>query len=261
MEKPLVSVLMPVYNGEKFLDEAIKSILNQTFKDFELLIVNDASKDESLNIIKSYKDKRIKVIDNKKNLGFIGALNVGLKHIKSKYVACFNQDDISHNERLKIEFEYLEKNTHIFLVGSSAIYINEKGEEISKFRKYDNYKMLAWRLKKSNGIIYPSIMFRNKNVFFDDYYEYNLYYRLLKRGENLTNIPQFLVKYRVHEGAMSSYDRENQRRLMQDVLEKFKDLKANTTLFEKGGYSIKLLFHHLRTMKEKGRPLSGKEKQ
>ncbi|MBU2612466.1 MAG: glycosyltransferase [Nanoarchaeota archaeon] len=253
MKKPIISVLMPVYNGEKYLKESIESILNQTFKDFELVIVNDGSTDGSLKIMKSYqkKDKRIKIINTRNNLGVIGALNTGLKKIKTKYVASFNQDDISHPKRLEIEFDYLEKNPHIFLVGSSAVYIDEQGKEIRRFRKYDDYKLLAWRLRKSCSIVYPSIMFRNKGVVFDDHYEYNLYYKLLKRGENLTNLPQFLVKYRVHNNAMSTYDKKNQDLLFEEVVEKFNGLKNEINFLQKIYFSLKVLFHHIKTIKEK----------
>jgi len=249
---PELSVILPVYNGEKFLDEAIKSTLNQTFKNFELIIINDCSTDNSLKIIKSYKDKRIKIINNKKNGGFINSLNTGLSVAKGKYIACSNQDDISFPRRFEIEFDYLEKNPHIFLVGSSAIYINEAGDEIRRFRKYDNYKMLAWRLRKSCGIIHPSTMFRNKNVSFDNHFEYHLYYNLLKRGENLTNIPLFLIKFRVHKGSMSIYDKKNQIFLRDEVIEEFKELRDNTSFFNKIYFSIVLFFHYIRTMNEKG---------
>ncbi len=260
MEKTTLSILMPVYNGEKFLNEAINSILNQTLKDFNFVIVNDASKDNSLKLIKEYTDKRIKLIKNKRNLGFIGSLNEGLKHIKTKYIACMNQDDISHPKRLEKEFNFLEKHPKIFLVGTSAIYIDENGKEICKFRKYNCSKMLAWRLRKSNGIIYPSIMFRNKDISFDRLHEYGFYYRLLKRGENLTNLPEFLIKYRVHSKAISSYDKENQSYLMQEVVEKFKDIRYNLGLLRKIYFSIKLIFHHLKTMKEKKVSIFGKKK-
>jgi len=153
--KPMISVILPVYKGERFLDETLKSILNQTFKNFELIIINDASPDSSLKIIKNYKDKRIKLINNIKNKGFSGSINTGLKKAKGKYAAICTQDDISHPKRLEIELSYLENHPNIFLIGTSAVFIDENGKEISKFRKYDNYKMLAWRLRKSNGIIFP----------------------------------------------------------------------------------------------------------
>ena len=248
---PKVSVILSIYNGEKFLEESTDSILNQTFKDFEIIIINDGSQDESLKIIRKYKDKRIILINNKKNLGFAKSFDKGLKIAKGKYIAICTQDDISHPKRLEIELNYLEKNNHIFLVGTSAIYIDEKGKEIRRFRKYDDYKILAWRLRKSCGIIFPSIMFRNKDVSFDGHYEYNLYRKLIKRGENLTNIPNFLIKYRVHPNAESATTKEKQEKLRDEVIEKFKEIKDPTTFSDKIRYSIKLLLHYIRTISEK----------
>ena len=202
---PKISVIMPVYNGGKFIEESIRSILNQTFKDFEFIIINDGSTDNTSNIIKKFQktDKRIILLNNKKNMGSADSFNFGIKKSKGEYIACFCADDISHPKRLEVEFNYLKKNSPIFLVGTSGVYINEEGKEIRRFRKYDNYKLLAWRLRKSCSIIFPSIMFRNGGkVFFNKEFvptdDYNMYFELIKDGKNLTNLPPFLVKVRVH---------------------------------------------------------------
>jgi len=248
---PLISLVLPIYNGERFLKESLESILNQTFKKFELIVVDDGSTDNSIELVKSYNDSRIRVIKNKRNLGSVAAINIALKNSKGKYIAVCTQDDISHPKRFEIEFNYLEKHPQIFLVGSSAIYINEGGKEIRRFRKYNHPKILAWRLRKSNGIIFPSIMFRNKDVIFNNHYEYHFYYRLLKRGEMLTNIPNFLVKYRVHSNAESVFDKERQDKLSKEVIEEFKTLRDPTNIIEKADYSFRLILHYLRTFKEK----------
>ena len=255
---PRISVVLPVYNGEKYLNESVQSILNQTLKDFEFIIINDSSTDNTLKIIKNYKkrDKRIILINNKINKGASESLNLGLEKANGKYIACFCADDISHPKRLSIESNYLEKNPSIFLVGSSGIYIDENGKEIRRFRKYDNYRMLAWRLRKSCSIIFPSIMFRNeKIVFFNKYFgpanDYNLYFELLKKRKNLTNLPNFLVKIRVHRNSMSIYANKEQENSMNMILEKFKKLKENVGFFEKIYYSLLLLFHYVKTINEK----------
>ncbi len=255
---PKISVILPVYNGEKYLDESIQSILNQTFQDFEFIIINDCSKDNSLKIIKKYKkqNKRIILINNKKNLGGSASFNLGFKNAKGKYIACFCADDISHPKRLEVEYNYLEKNTDIFLIGTSGIYINENGGEIRRFRKYNNYILLAWRLRKSCGILFPSIMFRNEKIAFLDKNfgpanDYNLYFELLKKGKNLTNLPNFLIKIRVHEGSMSVYDNKKQTDSRDEVIKKFSKLKDNTSLITKIYYSLFLFFHYIKTSKEK----------
>lgn len=256
MKKPAISVIMPVYNGERFVEESLNSILNQTFKDFEFIIVNDGSKDDTLKILKKYKDKRIRLINNKKNLGFAASLNVGLKLSRGKYIATCNSDDISHPKRIGVEFNYLEKHQDIFLVGTSAVFIDEAGKEIRRFRKYDNYKLLAWRLRKSCSIIYPSIMFRNeKGLFFDKKYggaiDYNFYYTLLLNGKRLTNLPYFLVKYRIHPGNMTIYNHKKQGELAKKVVENFKKLPEDIGNLRKAYYLSKIFFHYLKTIREK----------
>lgn len=253
---PKVSIVMPVYNGEKFLEETMKSILNQTFKDFEYVIINDGSKDNTLKIIKKHKDKRIRLINNKKNQGFANSLNIGLKAAKGKYIASSNSDDLSHPKRIETQFNYLESHPNIFLIGTSAIFINEKGREINRFRKYDDYRMLAWRLRRACSIAYPSIMFRNEGeLSFEKHFggatDYHFYFKLLKRGKNLTNIPQFLIKYRVHANNMTIYNRKQQERLRDEVIVKFRKLDNRAGFFRSIYYSIKLFIHYIKTMKEK----------
>ena len=121
----MITVLMSVYNGEEYLRIAIDGILNQTYNDFEFIIINDGSTDQSRNIICSYTDKRIKLIDNDKNNGLIYSLNKGIENASGKYIARMDADDISLPTRLQKQFDYLESNKHFALVGSSAILIDE----------------------------------------------------------------------------------------------------------------------------------------
>ncbi|HKQ33129.1 MAG TPA: glycosyltransferase family A protein, partial [Thermodesulfobacteriota bacterium] len=115
---PKVTVLMTVYNGEKFLNEAIDGILNQTFRDFEFLIINDGSTDGSREIIKSYKDPRINLVDNESNIGLTASLNRGLSLAGGEYIARQDADDISLPERLEKQISILERNPDIALLGS-----------------------------------------------------------------------------------------------------------------------------------------------
>lgn len=257
-KNPKISVIMPVYNSEKFLDESISSILNQSFKDFELIIINDKSTDFSLKIIKKYmrKDKRIKLVNNEKNLGTVRSRNIGLKNAEGKYVAILDSDDISNSERLRLQYSYLEKNPHIFLVGSSAVYINEQGEELCRFRKYNNYKILRWRLPKSCSIVHSSIMFRNeKNNFYNEDFksahDYNFYLDLLANGKNITNLPVFLVKHRFYTGSAHSSNSKRQEFFRDKTRESHKNIRSQLNIFEKFFYSFKLLLFYLNTKKEK----------
>ena len=126
MKNPKISVLMPVYNAERFLQEAIDSILNQTFKDFEFLIINDASTDNSKKIILSYDDKRIRYFENKKNLALPTTLNKGLRLAKANYIARMDADDVSLPNRLEEQLFIIEKDDNVGLVTSWIAMIDEK---------------------------------------------------------------------------------------------------------------------------------------
>ena len=194
---------MPVYNSKKFLDESIKSILNQTFKDFEFIIINDCSTDKSLEIIKEYqnKDKRIKVINNKKNIGGPPSRNKGIKEAKGKYIAIMDSDDISLPKRLEKQYNYLEKNKDIFLLGTGSINISESGKKQTSFLPPKEYIKIKKILPYRNCLVHPSIMFRNngkiryreKFVYSEDY---DLYLILLSEDKKIENIREKLIKYR-----------------------------------------------------------------
>ncbi|MCP8319033.1 MAG: glycosyltransferase, partial [Candidatus Methylarchaceae archaeon HK01B] len=135
MKSPKITILMSVYNGEKYLREAIDSILNQTFKDFEFLIINDGSTDRTVEILRSYHDSRIKIITNEKNMGLTKSLNKGLKIARSEYVARMDADDISYPRRLEVQYEYMKKNPDVGIVGSWNDVIDDKGNTID-YRKH-----------------------------------------------------------------------------------------------------------------------------
>ena len=112
---PKISVLMPVYNDEKYILEAIESILNQTYINFEFIIINDGSSDNSLKIIQSFNDNRIKIINNDKNRGIAYSLNKGLDIAKCKYIARIDANDVAHPTRLAVQKEYLDQKNEVDL--------------------------------------------------------------------------------------------------------------------------------------------------
>jgi glycosyltransferase involved in cell wall biosynthesis len=129
---PVVSVIMPTWNGEQFLRPAIDSILNQTFTDFELIVINDGSTDSTPRILAEYKDERLVVLTNEHNLGIAGATNRGLAVARGEYVALQDHDDTSLPQRLQTQVEYLDSHPEIALVGSDAILINDDGAPYNK---------------------------------------------------------------------------------------------------------------------------------
>ncbi|MFH1503095.1 MAG: glycosyltransferase [Candidatus Diapherotrites archaeon] len=207
-KNPKISVILPVYNAKKFLEETITSILNQSFEDFEFIIINDESKDKSLEIIKKYskKDKRIILLNNKKNLGCVNTRNRGLKMARGEYIAVMDSDDVSLRDRFKIQADYLDKHPEIFLIGGSAIIIDEEGNRLGVFLKYDNPSKTVRKLEKTNCILHPSVMYRNTKEFFyrekfsiSDDYDFIL--NVLSARKKITNLPEFLIKYRVNQNS------------------------------------------------------------
>jgi len=210
MGKPKVSVITAVYNGEKYLAETIESILNQTFQNFEYIIINDGSKDSSLKIITELmkKDKRIVLINNKKNIGSALSRNLGLKKAQGKYIAILDHDDISLPERLEKEYNFLEKNHDIFLVGSGAINIDKNGKKISRDKPINNLQKIINILPTKCVFHHPSVMYRNnENLFYRDKIlyadDYDFYLRLLTDNKKLININELLIHYRIHEKGSS----------------------------------------------------------
>ena len=123
------TVLMPVYNAEKYVAEAIDSILNQTFNDFEFLIINDGSTDNSLDIIKSYDDPRITIINNETNLGLSHTLNKGIELARGEYIIRMDADDISLSIRLEKQIEFMDSNQHIGICGSWIQTFDKSGNQ------------------------------------------------------------------------------------------------------------------------------------
>ncbi|WP_175620156.1 glycosyltransferase family 2 protein [Chryseobacterium schmidteae] len=208
LKAPLISVVMPVYNGEKYLREAIDSILNQTFKYFELLLINDASTDNSEKIINSYNDSRIIYIKNEQNLGLIKTLNKGLDLAKGEFVARMDQDDISHSERFEKQLIIFKKNPEIGVCGTWFTLFRENHEDkIIEHPEYNDSIKIG--LLTSCFIGHPTVMMRKKaieNYRYDVNYQaaedFELWTRLV-RVTKFYNIQESLLKYRFHSSNIS----------------------------------------------------------
>jgi glycosyltransferase involved in cell wall biosynthesis len=234
MKKPKVSVIMAAYNMEKYLAEAIESMLSQTFKDFELIIVNDKSTDSTHNIISRYaeKDSRIKAIDNKDNIGFTRSLNVGLKVAKGKYAAILDADDASLPDRLKTEFEYMEKHKKVFLVGGSINYMDGDSKLLNKDVPISGFERIKERLKERNCFWHSTIMFRNTGKItyrekFKYSQDYDLYTRIITMGKIIENLPHVLTNYRIH-GTSTSYARRTIQSMFVSKISEFYKQRLET---------------------------------
>ncbi len=215
---PSVTVLLCVFNGEEFLRQCIDSILSQTFKNFELLIVNDGSIDNSLNIIQSYTDRRIRIINNPTNIGLTASLNLGIQSCMSEYVARIDADDICSMDRLEKQFLFLKKNPNTAACGSYALVINSQGDITGKLEPPCEFDVIKTRFLFSNILVHSSVMFRKSYVAecngYDDSFkkaqDYKLWSNLIILNYEIRNIPEYLIKYRSHKASISNSFSESQ---------------------------------------------------
>lgn len=157
---PLISVVMPVYNGEKYLSKAIESIITQTFTCFEFIIINDGSTDNSEKIILSFKDERIRY-KKQENKGIGLSLHYGCSLVRGKYIARMDADDISNENRLQIQYDFLEKHSEVVLLSSAVRFIDEDGHTFGRSFPYTEDKLLKRLLKdRGSAIAHPSVMMR-----------------------------------------------------------------------------------------------------
>jgi len=208
-KNPKVTVLMPVYNGERYLHEAIESVLMQTFTDFEFLIIDDASTDRSVEIIKSYNDPRIRLVHNEKNLKLISTLNKGIDLADGKYIARMDCDDISLPQRLAKQVAFLEVHSSCAVVATKIVQIDTNGGTIGFWkgdRKATTSTEICNRLPLICCVSHPSAMIRKSIISKYRYNprqryaeDYDLWLRLCSDGHEIAKIDEFLLKYRVHQ--------------------------------------------------------------
>ena len=212
--KPIVTVLMTVYNGKNYLNEAIESVLCQTLTNYEFLIVDDASTDNSIEIINSYNDSRIKLLINKKNIGQTVSLNKGLAIAQGKYIARFDQDDVCLPGRLEEQVAFFKKNPSVSIVCSREYSIDKQGKRIGVWKRdLNNYgSFLGYIILGLNPIWTPSVMF-TKSVFlhlggFDVAYgpasDFEFWSRIALKRLDAKVVPEFHLLRRIHDQSQSN---------------------------------------------------------
>jgi glycosyltransferase involved in cell wall biosynthesis len=212
VKPPLISILLPVYNGEKYIHEAISSILMQTFEDWELIIINDGSNDESEPVILSFEDKRIRYY-NHKNMGLARTLNKGISLARGKYIARQDQDDISLPTRLGKQVSFFEANPHSVLLGTRAN-ILEEDKRTARMQLHPlSDAEIKLGLLFDNFFVHSSVMI-NKDLLLKvgGYSEdpsrqppedYELWSRIMRLGHQLANLSEPLLLYREVHSSMS----------------------------------------------------------
>lgn len=218
-KKTKISVLMSAYNSEKYIAEAIESILNQTFKDFEFIIINDGSTDKTPKIIEKYakSDKRIKFIDNEKNAGIVAALNQGLNFCRGEYIARMDSDDISLPTRFAKQVKYMDQHPEC---GACSTWAEKFGPNITKDRiltYMPTVKLLDF-LIYGDKVLNPGSMVR-RSVLVDNNIKYNPAYKYAEdyafwaevcKYAEIHNLQEVLLKYRWHDGNVSVTHRKTQ---------------------------------------------------
>jgi glycosyltransferase involved in cell wall biosynthesis len=212
---PEISVLMSVYNGERFLRQAIESVLTQSFSDFEFIIVNDASTDSTLEILKEYQaaDQRIRLLSNTENLGLSKSLNRGLELATGEFIARMDADDVCRPERFATQLSWLKSKPEILVLGSNIQKIDENGTPLSIGSPPYSQAELRWNSFFGGNFVvcHPSVMMRHK-VFdrFGGYAEIptsqdlELWGRMMEmRPYPIANLESVLLDYRIHRSSIS----------------------------------------------------------
>ena len=216
---PKVTVITTTYNGARFLATTIESILNQSFEDFEYVIVDDASTDASQEIINSYQkeDHRILSITNPTNLGPPGALNKALDFARGEYIAILDHDDLALPERLERQVAFLDANPQIGVLGCQMRFIDEEGEDIGDFRFSTNPIEAHWLLLFGVSLLHSTFLYRHSLIYkaggYSEQHDYMCDYELLVRMAEhcqITNLSDVLVYYRSSPSQISARFRKPQ---------------------------------------------------
>ena len=209
---PFISVLLSAFNAEKFLKESLESILNQTYTNFELIIINDGSSDRTQGIIDAYSDPRIKCILHTQNRGLIQSLNEGILCAKGAYIVRMDADDIAFLNRIQVQVHFMESNPQIAAVGSHAIFFEKNTEFPIENWALDQETNTILKIKKAliweNCLIHPSMCLRAniaKDLLYDpnqkNYEDYDLWLRLADNPSiQFSNLTQVCLGYRAISG-------------------------------------------------------------
>lgn len=203
---PQVSVLMSVFNGAEFLEEAINSILRQTFSDFEFLIIDDGSTDSSREVISSFVDRRIRLVCNNKNIGLAASLNKGIALARGIYIARMDSDDISHSHRLAAQVDFMDRHSDVGVCGTWVTTFGD-GENL-EWRYAVKSEDIKCSLLFESPFAHPSVMLRrsiliDNGIYYDESLQVAQDYDLWTKLSEVTifaNLPSFLYYYRRHQG-------------------------------------------------------------
>ena len=226
MSDPKLTVLMPVYNAASFLREAIESILQQTFRDFEFLIIDDGSTDESIAIIKSYNDPRIRFIQNENNAGIAATLNRGIELASCELIARMDADDISYPVRLQKQYDYMMRDPACALLSTWCRVVTAERKHV-RLERYTS-RFFYYNLTFECWIYHPTVMFRKTAVkevgmYSKPYSEdYDLFWKLAQKFP-IANLSETLLDYRLSPTSLNTvlrkkeYDIANRENVLRNI--------------------------------------------
>lgn len=252
MSNVKVSWVLPVYNAEKFLSKTIESVISQTFSNWELIVIDDGSTDNSLNIIKSFDDDRIKII-SRENKGLSETLNEGVSLSQGNYIARIDADDINEPNRLFEQVSFLDSHLDYVLVASNVSFIDENDKIFNYSTLPSCHNKIKEKLNIDNCIFHPSVLMRRDALLnvggYDNkvgcYWEdYQLWLKLINEGRFYI-LPRFLLKYRVHDKSISKNTPEY---IASDIID-FKVKNGNIGFDSKIVKFIKMKLSKLKSIK------------
>jgi glycosyltransferase involved in cell wall biosynthesis len=225
MSIPKVSVIMPVYNGARYVRNAVDSILNQTYENFEMIVVDDASEDGTNEILSSYRDERLRLFCNNNNLGLAKSLNHAIKVSRGEYIARQDADDISHIQRLEGQVSFLDNNSEIAVLGTTTQWIDENGQTLLVWQQPTENKRIQQTLLTYCCLIHGSVMYRaqivrdmggyNENMRTGQ--DYDLWLRV-SETHDIACLPEVLYMYRRHAEMASITNGQEQSKNAQEAL-------------------------------------------
>lgn len=234
--QPLVSVILPVFNTEKYVAESIQSILDQTFTNFELIIINDGSTDNTASVVKKFNDQRIVYVENSENKGLIFSLNRGIDVARSDIIARMDADDVAVGSRLKKQYEFLLSHPEYGMVSSLVRLIDEEGNKMEVWKDARHEEDIFYKLHFVNVLYHSTVMFRRKLVQNLGGYDkealhmedYDLWLKLSKKTK-IFQLDEILIFLRMtHDGICHKYKKIQHNNVVKTVEEELKKSTGKT---------------------------------
>ena len=246
MNSPLVSVIIPCYNASKYVEQAVRSVMEQTYQNLEIICCDDCSTDNTLEILEklALEDSRITVVKNDSNLKIVKTLNKLIGLATGKYIARMDADDISLPERIEKQVEFLECNSEYAMCGTNAFHINEEGIEVGSSRLPLSYEDNKFFLAYYSTFYHPTIMLKadiyKQNLYLEDFLyaeDYELWCRLFfDKNVKAANLEQSLFKYRVFQSQTSNVHHQEQVAASSKILDSYDIVEKKDVEFHKNIY-------------------------